>query len=701
MNKIIPMLLCAGALSTMPMMAEDQPAFPGAEGFGRYVSGGRGGDVYHVTTLEDGNQEGTLRWAINKSGRRTIVFDVSGTIQLKSALSIVNGNITIAGQSAPGDGICVAGYPVTVSANNVILRFMRFRLGNEHVADHEGDGLGGLDRANVIVDHCSISWSIDECCSFCGMENSTVQWCIVSQSLRNAGHVKGNHGYGGNWGGSGMSYHHNLVCHHESRTPRLGPRYTTQLDERMDMRNNVIYNWAGNGCYGGEAQNVNIVNNYYKPGPATRAKGGKIAYRIAGIGIRTNSYIKTYPVYEPTLHIWGKFFIDGNTIDGNAEVTADNWTKGVYEQISNSDNDNTFTQETRDTMRLAEPIHFYPTTTHTADVAYDKVLNYAGASLSRDALDEVMVSDVRNNIATYSGKSAGNGIIDTQEDCLAEGASSPWPELKSTTAPTDTDGDGMPDQWETAHGLNPNDADDRNKVDEVSGYTMLEIYLNSLVEDIMTQCSADGTLEGIALDSANEETGSATLSATTYTGTTNGGGVSKWEFGDEWSVSNGSGKGYASGTNNRVKYSRDVDFTISVPEGKKITEMTFSGYSNSDSGTAYLSNLGDEEFGEDLYVFPSRKEGVNVDYTITPSQPLSGDVLMRYAGNQVGMIITITYSNPASGIESVSINTDANRIVNVYNLKGQCVKANIAYGEISNALGKGIYVVDGQKVIIK
>jgi hypothetical protein len=312
-----------------------------------------------------------------------------------------------------------------------------------------------------------------------------------------------------------------------------------------------------------------------------------------------------------------------------------------------------------------------------------------------------MVSDVRNNIATYSGKSAGNGIIDTQEDCLAEGASSPWPELKSTTAPTDTDGDGMPDQWETAHGLNPNDADDRNKVDEVSGYTMLEIYLNSLVEDIMTQCTADGTLEGIALDSANEETGSATLSATTYTGTTNGGGVSKWEFGDEWSVSNGSGKGYASGTNNRVKYSRDVDFTISVPEGKKITEMTFSGYSNSDSGTAYLSNLGDEEFGEDLYVFPSRKDGVNVDYTITPSQPLSGDVLMRYAGNQVGMIITITYSNPASGIESVSINTDANRIVNVYNLKGQCVKANIAYGEISNALGKGIYVVDGQKVIIK
>jgi hypothetical protein len=352
-------------------------------------------------------------------------------------------------------------------------------------------------------------------------------------------------------------------------------------------------------------------------------------------------------------------------------------------------------------MRLAEPIHFYPTTTHTADVAYDKVLNYAGASLSRDALDAVMVSDVRNNVATYSGKSAGNGIIDSQEDCLAEGATSAWPELKSTTAPVDTDGDGMPDQWETAHGLNPNDTTDGNKVDEVSGYTMLEIYLNSLVEDIMTQCTADGKLEGIALDSANEEIGSATLSATTYTGSTNKSGVSKWEFGDEWSVSNSDGKGYASGTNNRVKYSREVDFTIAVPEGKKITEITFSGYSNSDTGDAYLSKLGEEEFGEDLYVFPSRKQGVNVDYTIVPAQPLSGDVVMRYAGNQVGMIINITYSNSSTGVESITSAKDANRIVNVYNLNGQCVKTNIAYGDIFNALDKGIYVVDGEKVIIK
>jgi len=246
---------------------EKQPAFPGAEGYGRYVTGGRGGKVYHVTTLEDGTQEGTLRYAVKQSGIRTVVFDVSGTIHLTSALSIVNPNITIAGQTAPGDGICVADYPFSISANNVIIRYMRFRLGNKNVTldGADGwDGLGATDKSNIIVDHCSVSWSIDECLSFVGCENTTVQWCIVSQSLKNSGHSKGSHGYGGNWGGAKASYHHNLMIHHDSRTPRLGPRYTTQLREQMDMRNNVIYNYGGNGCYGGEAMKVNIVNNYYK-----------------------------------------------------------------------------------------------------------------------------------------------------------------------------------------------------------------------------------------------------------------------------------------------------------------------------------------------------------------------------------------------------------------------------------------------------
>lgn len=264
---IIALPLLASAADT----PEKTPAFPGAEGFGRYTTGGRGGNVYHVTSLkDDARLKGTLRWALAQSGPRTIVFDVSGTIHLSSGLTI-SSNTTIAGQTAPGDGICIADYPVSI-AGNCIVRYMRFRLGNTNVTANGADGWDGLtvmDTHDVIVDHCSISWSIDECCSILGNTNTTLQWSIIDQSLVNAGHSKGAHGYGGNWGGSGASFHHNLIAHHGSRTPRLGPRPTTQLDERMDMRNNVIFNFGGNGCYGGEGMNVNIVNNYYKPGPAT------------------------------------------------------------------------------------------------------------------------------------------------------------------------------------------------------------------------------------------------------------------------------------------------------------------------------------------------------------------------------------------------------------------------------------------------
>ena len=227
--------------ATLMAQEEKLPAFPGAEGFGRYVTGGRGGAVYHVTNLDDSGT-GSLRWALGQNGTKTIVFDVSGTIHLKSGLNIPS-NTTIAGQTAPGDGICIADYPCAIKGNNVIVRYMRFRLGNKNVQKDGADGwdgFGGFDQKDWMIDHCSVSWSIDECLSVLGNKNTTVQWCLVSQSLVNAGHTKGAHGYGGNWGGSGASFHHNLLAHHGSRTPRLGPRPTTQLDERMDYRNNVI-----------------------------------------------------------------------------------------------------------------------------------------------------------------------------------------------------------------------------------------------------------------------------------------------------------------------------------------------------------------------------------------------------------------------------------------------------------------------------
>ena len=490
------LLIAIAWLISLPIIAQ-QPAFPGAEGFGRYTTGGRGtngnGKVYHVTTLEDNGKTslvGSLRWANAQSGPRTIVFDVSGTIHLKSALKI-NSNTTIAGQTAPGDGICIADYPVTLNKNNII-RFVRFRLGNKYVAYHEGDGLGAMDSENIIVDHCSVSWSIDECLSVYGSKNITVQWCIASQSLKNAGHEKGSHGYGGNWGGSGATYHHNLMAHHDSRTPRLGPRPGTQTDERIDMRNTVIYNWGGNGCYGGEGMNVNIVNNYYKPGPATEKRNATIQRRIASIGIRTSSYTKhdetTPNQWDKMWHVWGKFYVNGNVNSKYSDVTNDNWTYGMYNQITNGSGvDYTYTQETKDTMRIYTPITFEQVTTHSAEQAYEKVLSYAGACLHRDALDEIIINDTRNGIATFTGSGNNGGIINTQEDVASgiTGDESPWPTLlNNTTAPVDTDGDGMPDEWETANNLNPNDASDGNLVKE-DGYTNLEHYLNSIVADIM------------------------------------------------------------------------------------------------------------------------------------------------------------------------------------------------------------------------
>lgn len=485
-----------------------QPAFPGAEGFGMYTTGGRGGTVYHVTTLDDAATPGTLRYGLeNTSGVRTIVFDVSGTIHLYKALSVKRGNVTIAGQTAPGDGICIADYPFTINTDNVIVRYLRFRLGNEYVNFHEGDGLGAMDHNNIIVDHCSISWSIDECCSVYGGKNLTVQWCMIDQSLVNSGHSKGAHGYGGNWGGSGCSYHHNLLAHHTSRAPRLGPRYTTQKDERLDMRNNVIYNWSGNGCYGGEGMNCNIVNNYYKPGPGT--PNNQVAYRIASPGIRTTEYVAKYPDYKPMLHVWGTYYVDGNVNPKYPDVTADNWTKGIYEQVSASSVDNLWNDNIRKQIRRSTPIDVPPTTTHSAEEAYERVLAYAGASLSRDSHDTYIVDDTRRGKATYGhavfqGKNESSsltGFVNSPDEAGG------YPVLKEEYRDEwfDIDGDGMSDAWETANGLNPGDRNDGATLCS-DGYTNLEHYLNSIVQSITEgQNISLGITSPIAADASSSK----------------------------------------------------------------------------------------------------------------------------------------------------------------------------------------------------
>ena len=480
-------------------IAAQTPAFPGAEGFARYTTtGGRGGKVLHVTTLEDGDQPGTFRWACSQKGARNIVFDVSGTIFLTKELRLKNDNVSILGQTAPGDGICIADYPFVISCNNVIIRFMRFRLGNRQIAHHEGDGLGGMDKENIIIDHCSVSWSVDECLSVYGSKNLSVQWNIVDQSMVNSGHTKGAHGYGGNWGGSGASYHHNLLAHHTSRCPRLGPRVGTQCDERMDLRNNIMYNWGGNGCYGGEGQNVNIVNNYYKPGPGTKTKGKRIQQRIASIGIRTSEYTH-HDEEEPNKwdkmwHVWGKFYVDGNVNPVCPEVTKDNWTWGIYNQVNLAGVDGTYTQATKDTMRIKEPIPYGDIHTQKAEDAYNNILAYAGASYKRDTHDQQIAKDVATGTAAC-GKTIGKkkyseeitGWIDSQDEAGG------WPNLQSLPAPKDTDQDGMPDAWEKKHGLNPNDASDGAAVslDKKGYYTNFEVYCNSLVEPIIKAQNAN------------------------------------------------------------------------------------------------------------------------------------------------------------------------------------------------------------------
>ena len=666
----------------MPMTAQEKtPAFPGAEGFGRYVTGGRGGKVLHVKNLKDSGYQ-SLRWCLQQQGAKTIVFDVSGTIHLESALSIPS-NTTIAGQTAPGDGICIADYPCSISGNNVIVRYMRFRLGNKNVKKDGADGwdgFGGFDKQDWIIDHCSVSWSIDECLSVLGNKNTTVQWCLVAQSLVNSGHSKGAHGYGGNWGGSGASFHHNLIAHHGSRTPRLGPRPTTQLAERMDVRNNGIYNFGGNGCYGGEGMKLNIVNNYYKPGPGSPT--GDKGKRIAGIGIRTNSYITTYPAYAPALHLWGKFYVTGNVNSKYSDVTNNNWAYGIYNQIDASGCDGTYTQATKDSIKIDEPIDFIATTTHTAQKAYEKVLEYAGACKSRDTFDALMVSDTRDEKATYTGSGLSKGFVNSQDDNKPSGASSDWtawPTLNSTDAPVDTDGDGMPDEWEDAHGLDKTKAADGNIVTE-SGYTNVEIYLNSLVEDITNQQNADGEILGRVINAGEEILTEYEISGQTSNG--------DWTFAGGLKI-NQTGTP-ATGSNGTIKYSGNKKYTITLPANVPIDQVTIYGYCNSDNNQSHLAELAGKSYSPTDYVFPARNASESsITHSIKLDQPISDQMTFTTGSNNQSCFKIMLHIAATTGIKEVlHVKADVDNAF--YNLLGT---------RVTNPT-KGIYIRNGKKLVI-
>lgn len=706
--------------ATAGMAEEKTPAFPGAEGFGRYTTGGRGGKVYHVTTLEDGDNtlQGSLRWALSQAGPRTIIFDVDGTINLTSSLNIPS-NTTIAGQTAPGMGICVTGYPFLIKGDNVIVRYIRIRPGNKNVTGSESsldswDGFGALDRRDIIIDHCSVSWSLDECLSMCGNINTTVQWTIVAQSLVGAGHSKGNHGYGGNWGGSGGSYHHNLMVHHTSRAPRMGPRYTTQLDERVDMRNNVIYNWSGEGCYGAEAMNANIVNNYYKPGPGTKAsQNASKQRRILAPGIRTTEYINGYPVYEPTWHIWGKFYINGNVNASYADVAANNWNNGVYNQIQNNKVDNTCTQATKDSIKLSTPIAFVHTTTQSAEEAYASVLAYVGACKGGewDALDMQFINDTKNGTATATGSGLNAGFINEQDDnkAIVSAYGSALPTLTAGTAQPDTDGDGIPDYWETAKGLNPNDATDGNaKTLSTEGYTNLEVYMNSLVESITAACTT-GTTEGqedvpvslydipasgsenVYVFQKSDSNVGAKMSISTVDGITLTFSDSDWE-------SKGSASGattsdgvdllgyYACTSSNGdpVIFTTTKAGTLTIFFGGDInTSKSINMKDGDDNGLTGKVLGSGEEIGNGQKPSATIPAGSGIVYTLEANKSYT-----FFAGGTKWRLAAFRYVTVSTGIKAIA--TELSGKGDIYNLQGQKVKT---------LLHRGIYIINGKKVV--
>ena len=507
MNKFLSLVVMS--FISLMMTAQTQvPAFPGAEGHGRYTTGGRGGDVYHVTNLYDSGT-GSLRDAVSKANR-IVVFDVAGVIALKSDLTIKD-NITIAGQTAPYPGITLRYRTVRPGANNII-RFIRIRRGQEKDVNDGADALWQRQKTAMILDHCSFSWSIDEVASFYDNNNFTMQWCTLGESLNNAGHGKGAHGYGGIWGGKLASFHHNMISHVNNRAPRFnGARYNwsgyknnllydeykwgnTVQAENVDFRNCVIYN-CGNGCYGGPGGGyINIVNNFYKTGPSASTS------RVTTVSIANSTSSKDNKEYWD---MTSRYYINGNQVNSTEnkdwkDVSYDSGIQTIDGEKYTIDSLHyygdtvTYVKNNKGVdcvkIKLDGPTVTGEVTTHTATTAFDKVLTYSGASLFIDEVDARYFQEAKDGTATYTGsvtKKAGR--IDLVSD--VNGYTEDNFPTGQREADFDADGDGIADAWEQANGgdLDPN----AYTVDTKGWYTNLEVYINSLVEDIMKQGNAD------------------------------------------------------------------------------------------------------------------------------------------------------------------------------------------------------------------
>ena len=477
---------------SIPAAEEDgvPRAFPGAEGGGMYTTGGRGGKVIHVRNTNDSGT-GSLRAALAESGKRTIVFDVAGIIELQSPIYVTKGDLTIAGQTAPGGGICVKNYTINLNADNIIVRNLHFRLGDE--GPNAGDGedcIWSRYHKNIILDHCSMSWSIDECASFYANEFFTMQWCILTESMNDSAHSKGAHGYGGIWGGKDASFHHNLLANHHSRNPRIdhpeiypnigtNPNPVFDLSKRgnVDLRNLVVYNWGDNSSYGGEDGHFNFVNCYYKPGPDSRDRHYFVdAYKDYTREVRDENGKKTGE--KVTIHYaYPALYLSGNKNAKYSDISNNNAT-GIYWH-----NGGNATLASNPHKVLGSDGRNSYTTTHSAEQALELVLTYGGDNLHRDSVDERAVNGVRNN----TGK-----IINTPADVGG------WPAYTASeeqmSRVKDSDSDGMPDWFEDQFGLNKSDKNDATQItlDKNNRYTNLEMYLHFLVKDIVAAQNAGG-----------------------------------------------------------------------------------------------------------------------------------------------------------------------------------------------------------------